>query len=316
MVKYIIKRIRVSILVFIGITFLIFMLSNLAPGGPLDLLTSEANLSDEALEELKHSLGLDRPAIVRYFEWLTDFFKGDWGTSYKYGTSISLLISQRIGPTLLLMGVSLGVAILTGVPIGILVSEKPYGMLDYTSNTIAFLGQAIPTFFYSLVLMYVLSIKLKWLPLLGMHTTGVVSIGDTIKHLVMPVMVLSWRFTATFIRHTRAAMLEVKNSEHVKTAKSKGIPYSAVVIKHVFRNALIPIVTQIGLQVPLLIGGSVVVEQIFSWPGIGSLLVTSIENRDYPVIMGVSCLVALAVLVINLLLDVLYAKLDPRISYK
>ncbi len=316
MLKYITKRLLVSIVVLIGITFLIFMLSNLAPGGPLDLLTSEANLSKEAYEELKHSLGLDKPAIVRYVLWLSDFLKGDWGTSYKYGTKVSLLISQRIGPTLLLMGCSLGVAILIGVPLGILVAGKPYGTLDYTSNAFAFMGQAIPTFFYSLILMFLFSIKLKWLPLMGMHTNGVQTVGDTIKHLIMPVMVLSWHYTATFIRHTRSAMLEVKNSEHVKTAKSKGLSHSAIVIKHEFRNALIPVVTQIGLQVPLLIGGSVVVEQIFSWPGIGSLLVTSIENRDYPVIMGVSCMVAIAVLITNLVLDILYARLDPRISYK
>ena len=316
MLKYVIKRILVSILVFIGITFLVFVMSNLAPGGPLDLLTADADLSPEAYEALQVALGLDKPVLTRYGIWLGDFLKGDMGTSYRFNSPVSGLISVRIGPTLLLMGSSLGLALLVAIPLGILVSVKPYGKLDYLSNAFAFLGQAIPTFFYSLVLVYIFSAKLGWLPMLGMNTTGETGFGDTVKHLVMPVMVLSWHQMASFIRYTRASMLEVRNAEHVKTARSKGLPTGKVLIKHIFRNALIPVVTQIGLQVPLLIGGAVVVEQIFSWPGIGSLLINSITYRDYPVIMGVTCLIAVAVLATNLLLDIIYARLDPRISYQ
>ncbi|MDO4543485.1 MAG: ABC transporter permease [Clostridia bacterium] len=316
MLKYIIKRVLISILVFVGITFLVFVMAHFAPGGPLDLLTADANLSPEAYEALEKSLGLDRPIVVQYADWLGDFIKGDWGVSYRFNSAVSDLIIPRIGPTLLLMGTSLGLALLIAIPLGILVSIKPYGALDYLSNAFAFLGQAVPTFFYSLVLIYLFSVRLGWLPMLGMNTTGETGAWDTIKHMIMPVMVLSWHQMASFIRYTRASMLESRNAEHVKTARSKGLSPSRVQIKHIFRNALIPIVTQIGLQVPLLIGGAVVVEQIFSWPGIGSLLINSILYRDYTVIMGITCLIAVAVLGTNLLLDIIYAKLDPRISYK
>ncbi|MDO4564287.1 MAG: ABC transporter permease [Clostridia bacterium] len=316
MLKYIIKRVLISILVFVGITFLVFVMAHFAPGGPLDLLTADANLSPEAYEALEKALGLDRPIIVQYANWLSDFIQGDWGISYRFNSAVSDLIIPRIGPTLLLMGTSLGLALLLAIPLGILVSIKPYGALDYLSNAFAFLGQAVPTFFYSLVLIYLFSVRLGWLPMLGMNTTGHTDAWDTIKHMIMPVMVLSWHQMASFIRYTRASMLESRNAEHVKTARSKGLSPSRVQIKHIFRNALIPIVTQIGLQVPLLIGGAVVVEQIFSWPGIGSLLINSILYRDYTVIMGITCLIAVAVLGTNLVLDIIYAKLDPRISYK
>lgn len=315
MQRYIVKRLFVSVLVFISITFLVFVMSNLAPGGPLDVLASEANLSPEAYEQLKISMGLDKPIIVRYALWLVDFFQGDLGTSYKYKTAVGNLIKERIGPTLLLMGTSLGIAILIGVPLGMLISVKPYGALDYAFNTYAFLGHAIPTFFCSLVLIYAFSVKLSWLPMLGMNTTGRHDALDTILHMIMPTAVLSWNLMASFIRYTRGSMLEAKNAEHVKTARSKGISKAAVLIKHIFRNALIPVVTQIGMQVPLLIGGAVVVEQTFSWPGIGSLLIAAVGSRDYPVIMGITCLIAIAVLITNLVLDLIYAKLDPRISY-
>lgn len=316
MLKYVCKRVVVSIIVFIGITFLVFYMSNLAPGGPLDLLTADADLSPEAYEALKVSLGLDKPIVTRYAIWLNDFLHGDWGTSYRFNAPVSDLILDRIGPTLLLMGTSLAVALVVAIPVGILVSQKPYGWLDYASNAFAFLGQAVPTFFYSLILVYLFSVKLGWLPMLGMNTTGQTGFLDTAKHMIMPVLVLSWGQMASFIRYTRASMLESRNAEHVKTARSKGISKGAVVIKHIFRNALIPVVTQLGLQVPLLIGGAVVVEQIFSWPGIGSLLINSIVYRDYTVIMGVTCLIAVAVLVTSLVLDLIYAKLDPRISYQ
>ena len=315
MQRYILKRLLVSIVVFISITFLVFVMSNLAPGGPLDLLAADANLSNEAYEQLKISLGLDKPIVIRYGLWLIDFFHGDLGTSYKFNTPVWSLIKVRIRPTLLLMGTSIGLAILIGVPLGILISVKPYGLLDYMCNAYAFLGHAIPTFFFSLVLVYAFSVKLRWLPMLGMNTTGKTGVMDTILHMIMPVAVLSWNQMASFVRYTRGSMLEAKNAEHVKTARSKGISKASVLIKHIFRNALIPVVTQIGMQVPLLIGGAVVVEQIFSWPGIGSLLITSVSSRDYPVIMGITCLIATAVLITNLMLDLIYVKLDPRISY-
>lgn len=195
-------------------------------------------------------------------------------------------------------------------------SRKPYGKLDYFGSGFAFLGQAVPTFFSSLILIYLFAVKLKILPISGMiDANGKVTFIGTVKHLVMPVFVLSWLLTANLLRYTRASMLEVFNEEYVKTARSKGITESRVMIKHVLRNGLIPIVTAIGLQVPFLFGGACVVEKIFTWPGIGSLLVNSITTRDYPVIMGITCMIAIVVLVTNLVLDIIYAALDPRIAF-
>lgn len=316
MFKYIIKRLLISIPVFLGITLCVFIMSSLAPGSPADRLAAETGLTQLEYDALEKSLGLDKPILVRYVIWLKDFVRGDLGNSYDTGKSVSKTIGNRLGPTLLLTGTSLLIAILVAVPLGVLMSRKPYGKLDYFGSGFSFLGQAVPTFFSSLILIYLFAVKLKILPISGMiDANGKVTFIGTVKHLVMPVFVLSWLLTANLLRYTRASMLEVFNEEYVKTARSKGITESRVMIKHVLRNGLIPIVTAIGLQVPFLFGGACVVEKIFTWPGIGSLLVNSITTRDYPVIMGITCMIAIVVLVTNLVLDIIYAALDPRIAF-
>lgn len=315
MAKYIIKRILISIPVFIVITLLVFMMSNLAPGGPLDKLTDGANLSADAFAALKASLGFDKPIIVRYWIWLCAFIQGDFGVSYMNGASVGKQLAERIGPTLLLTLTSLALALLIAIPLGSAAARKRYHTVDYASSGFAFLGQSMPSFLFCLLLIYLLSVKLPILPMNGMHTTGTRTAWDLIKHMIMPVMALSFQLIAPLIRYTRGSMLEVLNEEYVKTARSKGITERQVMFRHVFRNAFIPIITEIGMLVPFLLGGAVVVEQIFSWPGMGSLLMTAISNRDYPVIMGVTCLIAIAVLVTNIMLDIIYALLDPRIRY-
>lgn len=316
MFKHIVKRFLISIPVFIGITFCVFIMSNLAPGSPADRLAAEVGLTQTEYEALEASLGLDKPLLVRYGIWFMDLLHGDLGDSYDSGKSVSSVIGSRLGPTLLLTGTSLLLAILISIPLGLLMARNPYGKVDYFGNIFAFLGQAVPTFFSSLILIYFFAVKLRWLPISGMiDTTGKVTLGGTIKHMIMPVAVLTWLMTANLVRYTRSAMLEVFNEEHVKTARAKGITERRVLIAHVLRNGLIPVVTAIGLQVPFLFGGACVVERIFTWPGIGSLLVNSITTRDYPVIMGITCMIAIVVLATNLLLDVIYAVLDPRISY-
>jgi len=315
MAKYILKRILISIPVFIVITLLVYTMSNLAPGGPVDKLTEGANLTQEAYEALKASLGFDKPVIARYWDWLSGFFRGDLGKSYRNGAAVGALIGERVGPTLLLTITSLVIAMLIAIPLGAASAKKRYHAVDYFSSGFAFLGQSMPSFFFCLLLIYVFSVKIPLLPMNGMHTTGTKNVWDLMGHMIMPVTALSLQLVAPLIRYTRGSMLEVMNEEYVKTARSKGITERRVQLRHVFRNAFIPIVTAIGMLVPFLLGGAVVVEQIFSWPGMGSLLMTAIANRDYPIIMGVTCLIAIAVLATNILLDIIYAWLDPRISY-
>ena len=278
-------------------------------------MASSGELSQSDLEALKVSLGLDKPIIVRYFIWLGELFQGDLGTSYRTSQEVSLMIGQRLQASLILTGTGIVMAIIIGVPLGIISAYKPYSKWDSLANFIAFLGSSVPNFFLSLILIYVISVKLGWLPTSGMYSTsGNREFGDLVQHLILPL--LSAASTDRQLHQAdQASVMEVLNEEYIKTARSKGLKENIIVVKHAFRNALIPVVTSISLSIPFLIGGAVVTEQIFAWPGIGSLMVTAINNRDYPVIMGVTVLISVVVLVANLILDLIYAKLDPRISY-
>ena len=328
MIKYTIKRLLIAIPVFLGITFIVFFLVNIAPGGPLDIMASSGELSQSDLEALRVSLGLDKPIIVRYFIWLGELFQGDLGTSYKTRDPVGEEVWARLPNTAMLAltsGTGIVMAIIIGVPLGIISAYKPYSKWDSLANFIAFLGSSVPNFFLSLILIYVISVKLGWLPTSGMYSTsGNREFGDLVQHLILPAIVCGIQPIGNYIKQTRASVMEVLNEEYIKTARSKGLKENIIVVKHAFRNALIPVVTSISLSIPFLIGGAVVTEQIFAWPGIGSLMVTAgmgrmvyeaISSRDYPVIMGVTVLISVVVLVANLILDLIYAKLDPRISY-
>jgi peptide/nickel transport system permease protein len=226
------------------------------------------------------------------------------------------MIGSYMGPTLLLMSVSLIVSMIISIPAGIYSAVRQYSAGDYTVVTLSFLGSSIPGFFLSLILIYVFTIKLKWLPSSGMYTLGSEkSILDVVKHMIMPVTVLATSMAGTNIRYIRSAMLEILNKDYLRTAKAKGIGRFLVINKHGLRNALLPIVTIFGMQIPLLFGGAIIVEQIFSWPGLGLMTMSAILNRDYPVIMGVCLMSALVVMAANLLTDILYAVVDPTIKY-
>lgn len=313
MIKYIIKRFLLAIPTFIGITVLVFVLSNLAPGSPADVLASSVNLSEEAYEQLEKSLGLDKPIIVRYGIWLLDFVQGDLGTSTRTNTPVFGIIKERLGPSLLLTVTSLLVCLIISIPLGVMSAVKQSSGWDTTSNVLSFLGTSIPGFFLSLILVYFFAARLGWLPATGMYEpNGAHTFGQLVRHMILPVFVLSFGMLGDFIKQTKGSMLEVINNDYVKTARSKGLKGRVVVIKHVLRNALIPVVTMVSLTVPFLLGGAVVTEQVFSWPGIGSLMVLSITARDYNSIMGVTVIIAAGVLICNLVLDLVYAKLDPR----
>ena len=317
MFKYIIKRLLYAIPVFLGITFAIYLLINLAPGGPLSVLASSGEMSLSDLEALKISMGLDKPIVVRYFIWLRDLFRGDMGVSYRTSQEVSLMISQRVIPSLTLTGTGIIGAVLIGVPLGIISAYKQNSIWDHISTFIAFIGASVPNFFLSLLLIYILAVKLKLFPTSGMQSSGQAgNIADFLRHLALPAFVCGIQPIGNYIKQTKSSVLEVLNEEYIKTARSKGLTNTVIVLKHAFRNALIPVVTTISLTIPFLIGGAVVTEQIFAWPGIGSLMITAITGRDYPVIMGVAVMICGVVLVANLILDLIYAALDPRIKFK
>ena len=317
MFRYILKRLLYAIPVFLGITFVIYTLINLAPGGPLSVLAASGEMSLSDLEALKISMGLDKPIVIRYFIWLGDLLHGDFGISYRTSQEVSLMISQRIMPSLMLTGTGILAAMLVGVPLGIISAYKPNSVWDHISTFISFIGASVPNFFLSLLLIYVLAVKLKWFPTSGMQSSGMSgNLLDLLHHLALPAFVCGIQPIGNYIKQTRSSVLEVLNEEYIKTARSNGLTNVVIVLKHAFRNALIPIVTTISLSIPFLIGGAVVTEQIFAWPGIGSLMITAITSRDYPVIMGVAVLICGVVLVANLILDLIYAALDPRIKFK
>lgn len=317
MYQYILKRLLYAIPVFLGISFAIYVLINLAPGGPLSSLGASGELSYSDLEAMRKALGLDKPVIVRYFLWLSGLLHGDLGISYRTSQEVGLMISQRILPSLMLTGVGITGAILVGVPLGILSAYKPNSIWDHVSTFVAFIGASVPNFFLSLLLIYALSVKLKLFPTSGMYTSGGAGdLSDLLHHLLLPAFVCGIQPVGNFIKQTKSSVMEVLNEEYIKTARAKGLTNTAIVLKHAFRNALIPVVTTVSLTIPFLIGGAVVTEQIFAWPGVGSLMITAITSRDYPVIMGVSVLICAVVLVANLVLDLIYAALDPRIKFQ
>ena len=317
MSKYVVKRILYAIPVFLGITFVVYLLINLAPGGPLSIIASSGEMAKSDLEALKITLGLDKPLLIRYFIWLFDLFRGDLGISYRTSQEVGIMIGQRIIPSLILTGTGILVAIIVGVSLGVVSAYKPSSIWDSISNFIAFIGASVPNFFLSLLLIYIVSVKLKLLPSSGMYSTsGNYGIMDLLRHLILPAFICGIQPIGNYIKQTKSSVMEVLNEEYIKTAKAKGISTVKLVIKHAFRNALIPIVTTISLSIPFLIGGAVVTEQIFAWPGIGSLMITAITGRDYPVVMGVTVLICAVVLISNLILDIIYAALDPRIKFK
>ncbi len=315
MAKYIIKRILIAIPVLIGITIIDYAIMCLA-GSPLEMLQGP-RISEAAVEARRIALGLDQPFFVQYFVWLGELLRGNMGYSVHNYQSVSRMISTHIGPTLLLMGVSLLVSLLIAVPAGIYSAINQYSKGDYAVVTASFLGSSIPSFFLSLLLIYLFTIKLGWLPSSGMETLGSGGgFADVAAHMVMPVLVLSFSMAGKNIRYIRSAVLEILQQDYLRTARAKGIGRFLVINKHALRNALVPIVTVIGMEIPVLFGGAVIIEQVFSWPGLGLMTMSAITSRDYPVIMGVCLLSAVVVLIGNLITDILYAMVDPTISLK
>jgi peptide/nickel transport system permease protein len=315
--RYIQRRFVISVPVLIVITAIIFALLQITPGDPLDAyLQPDQVLTADQRAGLRHELGLDRPAPIRYVFWLRELTRGDLGYRIKDGQPVARAIFQRLGPTLLLMGTGLLFAMVVGVALGVLSAIRQYSILDFALTVFAFLGLSLPAFFAGLLGLYFFALKFHWFPAGGYATPGIpFSLWDHIHHLLLPAILLSLFNIGYFMRYTRAAMLEVLGQDFVRTAEAKGLAPRVVIGIHALRNALLPVATIIGASVPGLIGGAVFIESIFSWPGMGSLYLDGIDGRDYPLIMGLTFILAIVILLANLLTDLAYALIDPRIRY-
>lgn len=315
MSRYIIKRLLMAIPVLIGITVIDYLIMSIA-GSPLQMMVG-ARVSQAAVDIKAAQLGLDQPLYIQYFLWLKELLQGNLGTSISTYQSVSSMIGSHIGPTLLLMGVSLLLSLVIAVPAGIYSAVNQYTKKDYTIVTTSFVASSVPSFFLALILIYIFTVKLGLLPSSGMTTLGMAfSYSDLISHMILPVSVLTFSLAGSNIRYIRSSMLEILQKDYLKCAFAKGIGRKNVLIKHAFKNALLPIISVIGVQIPMLFGGAVIVEQVFSWPGLGLMMMSAINSRDFPVIMGVCLLSAIVVLVANLLTDIAYAALDPTIELK
>ena len=316
---YLLRRLAVALPSLLGISVVLFTILALAPGDPFEELATNPNVPAEVREMLRHKFGLDDPVYLRYFHWLVAMLHGDWGFSFISRVDVDTLIWQRVPVTLAVIGASQLLALAVALPVGVISARKPYSWFDRIASTLAFVGFSLPTFFTGLLLILLFSIKLDWLPFVyraDIAATGWQWWWEQIRQSIMPVMVLGLFQAASWTRYVRSSMLDVIRLDYVTTARSKGLAERVVILKHVVRNALIPVVTLVALTMPQVFGGAIVTEQIFRIPGIGSLLIDAILRNDTPVIMAVTFVFACLVIVFNLIADLLYGWLDPRISFR
>jgi peptide/nickel transport system permease protein len=303
-----------GVILLILVSAVVFVVIHSAPGGPA--LLNQPDTDPALARELADKLGLNDPILVQYGRWLGNLIRGNLGTSYQHNDATTTLIVERIPKTLALSGVALLIAVTLAVPLGVLSAVHRYSLVDAVTTVIAFFGVSIPIFWLGIMLIILFSVELKWLPSSGMLTIGAPpSVADLASHLVMPALVLCTWPLAQLTRYVRSSMVEVLTQDYIRTARSKGVAERRVLIRHALRNGLIPIVTVLGILTPLLLSGAVVTETIFAWPGLGRLAVDSAITRDYPVMMGVTLLASGLVICSNIIVDVTYALLDPRITY-
>jgi len=319
---YIIRRLIMIIPLFFVMSILVFLLIHLAPGDPiLTMFGTTTPYNKEIVEIMRKKYGLDRPLYEQYLIWLNMLLHGDLGYSYLNRRPISMMISERVIPTLEITGLALIITVIFSTLLGVIAAVKRNSIIDHLVTSFAVTGRGLPGFLIALILIFIFSLNLGWLPVCGRETPGMTFSSafeywlDRIKHLILPVVSLSWYQIAYLVRLVRASMLDVLNQEYILTARAKGLKESIVIYKHALKNALLPEVTIIGLYVGYLIAGAAVIETIFAWPGLGSLLVTSVHRREYLLIMDINLLIFISVLVANLLTDIIYAYLDPRIRY-
>lgn len=313
MTRFLLRRFAQGVLLLVLVSMIGFALLHLTPGGPMSQFANTPGMNEEDLRRLASQMGLDRPIIVQYADWAWGLLRGDWGRSYRDDMPVLLVIASRIGATFRLMLTALLFAIIAGCCIGVLGAVKRYSIFDQVATIGAMIALSIPTFWFGLVVIYVFSIELRWLPPGNIAPVGDEGFWVSVHHLIGPAMVLGLVTTAIWSRFMRAAMLEVLSQDYVRTARAKGLPQRAVLMAHAMRNALLPMITLAGLEFPTLLSGALVTETVFTWPGMGRLFLDSIGYRDYPVIMGVLMLTAILVIIGNLLADILHVIADPRV---
>lgn len=312
---YIVRRILALIPVLFGITFLVFLILHLAPGDPaLMILGPKATAT--SLADLRHELGLDQPFMVQYFRWIGRVLQGDWGRSIQMKREVLPLLLQRFQATAFLTLLATFIAVVLGILVGITSATRQYSWWDRISMIGVLVGFSIPVFWLGIVLQILFAVALGWLPVSGMQSPGETGFWDLLKHSILPAITLATGATVIIARMTRSSMLEVLSQDYIRTARAKGLIERVVIYRHALRNALISVITVVGLQVGYLLGGDVLVEIVFSWPGIGLLMMNGITARDFPIVQGAVLLVATSYVVVNLVVDVLYAYVDPRIHYQ
>lgn len=323
MTRYILSRLVQAALLLVGVSIVAFTIMLLAPGGPTDFMIESSNLSGDDLAAIRTAYGLDKPIPVQYLNWASRIFRGDFGTSFHTGRPVLEMIMERLPATLVLNLIAMVIIYLVAIPVGIISAVKQYSIFDYAVTLITFLGQAMPAFWLALLLMYYVGLRIEGLPLSGMATYGIeygqvgfsVWLSDRLRHMILPLSVVVLTGLAALTRFMRASMLDVIHQDYIRTARAKGLSEGRVIRKHAFRNALLPIITLFGITFSALLSGSVVIERIFSWPGVGQLAVDSILKRDYQVVMAFNLLGAFMVILGSFISDMLYLVADPRIKY-
>lgn len=327
MFNYVVRRLVYGIVVLFALSIIVFALLQLSGGGPLDRLRLNPRITPAELDRLAQFYGLDKPLVQQYFTWLGNFVTGDWGRSFSGTEAVRDLIFSRVGPTIRLMATALGMAVMIGVPLGIFQAMRQYSFFDQVGTTASFITFSTPIFIIGVALQVIAAIYFeKWTGVKFFYTSGMNStsysefgfaarFGDTIQHLLLPALSIALISIAQYSRFQRASMLEVLHSDYLRTARAKGLPRRTVIVKHALRNALIPVVTLISLDIAALIGGAVITESIFGWPGVGRLYINAIRELDYPVVMAVVMALGIGVVVMNLIADIAYGVLDPRVRY-
>jgi len=333
MLKYTIRRLLATIPVLLGLLVLISLLIELIPGDPARVMLGQ-HVSEQALETLREQMGLNRPFIVRFGIYLGNLFRGDWGTSIREGRPILTILAERIPATFELSLAAMIVSSIVGISIGILSAYRQYSVVDYAGMFVALVGISMPVFWLGLMMIYVFSLAIPILPFGGRLTTGVAltpvtgfyvldsivtgnwaALGDVLRHLIMPAIALATIPMAIITRMTRSSMLEVLRQDYINTARAKGLSTGVVVLRHAFKNALIPVVTVTGLNFGVLLGGAILTETVFAWPGLGTWLLDSIYARDYPAVQGGVLFIGASFILINLLVDLSYAWINPKVKY-
>ena len=316
---YLIRRLLTAIPVLLGISLVLFTVLALAPGDPFEELATNPNVPPEVRMNLRAQFGLDDPVAVRYVRWFVSMLRGEWGFSFVSRVNVDTLILQRLPTTLFVLGSAQLLGLLIALPVGIYSAVRPYSIFDQIATTLAFIGFSLPTFFTGLLFILLFSIYLDWLPFIyrsDIQATGLRWVIENLRQGIMPITVLGLFQGASLTRFVRSSVLDVVRLDYINTARAKGLSERRTIVKHVVRNALIPVVTLVALQIPAIFTGAVITEQIFRVPGIGSLLITSILSNDTPVVMAITFVFSCLVVAFNLVADLIYGWLDPRISYR